>query len=165
MKESICSVYLRFGMNRVLSDYMENLYAPARDDFKRLSDNDRQSLRGIADAEQAVRKNFDSIRFVGFQTNADGHRHLVESDRLDVACTVDFGRAQGDMFQVELFYSIDGDSFRVVPMQRQQARGSLHSYSASFKIEGYGLQNINARIRPANEIIRRLYPDLVKWRD
>ena len=165
MKEAICSVYLKFSMNRVLSDYMKSLYAPARAEFDSLSEENHRDLSGISGMEQQIRNNWDSIRFVGFQTNVDGHRHLVESDRLEVTCSVDFGRAPSDLFRVELFYLIGADSFKAIPMERQQPHENPAVYRACFKIEGYGQQNINARIRPASDILHGLYPDLIKWRD
>ena len=48
-------------------------------------------------------------------------------------------------------------------MQLQNLENGIANYTCSFKVEGHGLQNLNARIKPANSIVQDLHQELVKW--
>ncbi len=50
-------------------------------------------------------------------------------------------------------------------MELKKKQDGEGHYTCSFKIEGYGPQNINVRIRPANKIVENLHPELIKWAD
>ena len=74
--------------------------------------------------------------------------------------------APPELFSVELFYMLDnGNSFRIIPMQLQSIKSALAYYECSFEIERYGLQSINARIKPADETVQDLHPELIKWNE
>jgi hypothetical protein len=41
--------------------------------------------------------------------------------------------------------------------------GSIAKYFFKYFIVGHGLRKIAIRLVPANELIRRSYPELIKW--
>ena len=41
----------------------------------------------------------------------------------------------------------------------------IAQYNCSFNLTGYGLQNMNVRVKPANETIENLHPEMIKWID
>lgn len=164
MKESIYSVCSKFNMNRVLSDYLTKLYKPAIDDYHRLSENNYQYLTEAVNHEDDILKHWDDIRFIDYASSLDKKDNIVEAETIEVNCTVDFGQASPQFFTVELFYSFDSkNKFEVIPMETQSKDKTRVHYRCSFEIQGYGIQNINCRIRPADKILWDLHPELMKW--
>jgi len=164
MKESIHSVCSKFNMNRVLSDYLTRLYKPAIDDYQRLSENNFQYLTEAIDYEDDIMKHWVNIRFTDCATSLDKKDHIVEAETIEVNCTVDFGQASPQLFTVELFYSFDNENkFEVIPMEAQGKNKTRVYYRCSFEIQGYGIQSMNCRLRPAHEILWDLHPELMKW--
>lgn len=164
MKESILSIYSKFNMNRVLLDYHEKFYLPAKRSIEKLCADGYRSLRDAAELEKQVLLYWDNVAFVHFSTSIDKSEYVSESDSVSVECTVNMGQAPLELFSVEVVYMRDNkSSFRIMPMKLQKREGSLAYYSCSFRLEGYGMQNMDARIRPADEVVRDLYPELVKW--
>jgi len=164
MKESIYSVCRKFNMNRVLSGYLEKLYVPAKNRFERLSGNNFQPLKEATSQEQLLLEHWDDVEFVHFATNMDTKDQLSETDVLEVQCAVNLGRGPAELFSVELLYMLDNEGkFKIVPMQRQSQKGAVAYYGCSLAIEGYGLQSLNARIKPSNEVLQDLHPELIKW--
>jgi hypothetical protein len=49
-------------------------------------------------------------------------------------------------------------------MSLKHREGKSAHYECSFEIEGYGLQNIDVRIRPADKTVQDLHPEMVKWK-
>ena len=116
--------------------------------------------------EGEVIRSFDKIRLTSFSTDADNKELLTKSDRVEAECRVDYNGADSKLFTAELFYMLDGSSkFKIIPMQPVSTDRSVVQYKCSFEIEGYGIQNINVRVRPGNEIIQDLHPELIKWKD
>ncbi|HUW20053.1 MAG TPA: alpha-glucan family phosphorylase [Sedimentisphaerales bacterium] len=166
MKESICSVCATFNMNRVLTCYLNKLYVPSRKHSAMLCKDNFHLLKEATEKEQEILKYWDKVEIAGLSTNVDKKDHIVEQERLEVHCAVDLDKASPELFCVELFYMrSNSDSFRVVPMQLESLKGTFANYACSFEIEGYGLQHINARIKPANETVQDLHPELVKWKE
>jgi hypothetical protein len=121
-------------------------------------------LREAAEKEREVLKYWDVIKFTEFSTGADKKDRLVQEDHLEVNCRVDFGNAPVELFRVELFHlRAKSDRFKVIDMARQDGEGPVVRYGCSFRIEDYGLQTINARIRPADDVVGDLHPELIKW--
>ena len=110
-------------------------------------------------------KYWGDITITSLATNIKNKYCLTEGETIEVKCSVEFGEAPAELFCVELFYMLDDDSrFKIIPMQLQGKDNTLVNYRCSFAIEGYGSQNINVRIKPANEIVQDLHPELIKWK-
>jgi starch phosphorylase len=166
MKESISSVCRNFNMNRVLMSYVRKLYVPSKNYFEGLCRDNFQPLREAKEQEQQVLKYWSAIKITDLSTSVDREDHVVEADRIDVRCTVNLGGAAAELFCVELFYMpYNDDSFKVIPMKLQNTDRSLAYYQCTFETEGYGLQNMNVRIKPANETVQDLHPELIKWKE
>lgn len=166
MKESISSACRIFNMNRVLMCYLDRLYIPSKSHFERLCENDCKLLKEATKQEQVILKYWDDIEFINFSTNIDKKEHLVEADRIEAWCTVNLGEAPPELFCVELFYMLRGkNDFKIIPMETKGRENTLGYYKCHFELEGYGLQNINVRIKPANEVVRDLHPELIKWNE
>ncbi len=166
MKESIMSACGNFNMNRVLVEYSKKYYAPAVKEHEILIANNRRLLKESVTTEVEILKVFSDIKIKELTTNLDKKDQVFEGDSLDARCTIDFGLAKPELFTVELFHMpADRQTFKIVPMQlkSKQSASNLVVYECSCKIEGYGVQLISARIRPADPIVQDLHPELIKW--
>jgi starch phosphorylase len=164
MKESITSVCGCFNMNRVLMEYLAKYYKPGADDFDKLAGDNFKYLKNAVSQEQEIVKCWDAIRFADFSTSLDKMERITEGDKLDVQAAVNLDYAPAELFSVELFYMFDDKrSFRVIPMRLNSRQGNVAYYECSFNIEGFGLHNINIRLRPADPTVRDLHPEMVKW--
>ena len=74
------------------------------------------------------------------------------------------GHAPTELFVVELFHMPgDRQSYKIIPMLFKSRQITYTYLECTTKIEGYGVQNISARIRPANPTVQDLHPEMVKW--
>jgi starch phosphorylase len=166
MKESIASVCRLFNMNRVILCYLNTLYLPSKKHFEKISDNDCLLTKQAVQLQDKILKYWDYIEFKSFITDIDKKEYLSELDNISALCTIDLGQADPNLFSVELFYILDTEgNFKIIPMQLDKMENAVAHYQCSFQIEGYGLQNINVRIRPENKIVQDLHPELIKWKD
>jgi len=166
MKESICSVGHEFSMNRVLSDYQRELYIPAMKELEAVEKDDYRLVREAMTAEREVLERWGRIAITEFSSNADRRNHLMEGESVTAECSLFLGEAAPEIFRVELFYLFDeGKDFRTIPMQLVTREGGTAHYVCSFNIEGYGIQGMNVRVKPADQLVEELHPELIKWRD
>jgi starch phosphorylase len=162
MKHSISSSCCFVSMNRVLMEYQSKYYKPAIRATTALWDNNRTALQEAAIDQARILKYWDKITVREFHTDADVRDHLVESEDLQVYCTVDLAGAASELFCVELFYQFAGQ-YAIIPMRLVEQNGNIARYEGRFDIQGYGKQNINARLRPANDVTCDLHPEWILW--
>jgi starch phosphorylase len=166
MKESMVSISQNFNMNRVLCDYFTKFYVPAGEEMMKITDNGYKLLKESVAGEKDVVRYFDRIKILSFTTDADTKEHVTKGEKIEARCSIDFQDAPADLCSVELFYMMDGAaSFKTLPMKPDSSQRSQVSYTGTFEIEGYGMQSVNVRVRPANQIVRDLHPELVKWKE
>jgi starch phosphorylase len=166
MRESICSVCQYFNMNRVLLEYLRKLYLPCRKEFERIVYDNYKLLKEAMGEEKEVLKYWNGLKLIHFSTDVDKRENIREGDSINIECSVHLGEARPDIFAVELFYLIDAKrNYKIIPLKLEKKEGDTGYYNGSFSIEGYGLQNINVRIIPANDIVRDIHPELIKWKD
>jgi starch phosphorylase len=164
MKDSLVSVCCDFNINRTLCDYLGKCYLPSMQDSGDLLKDDFQLL-GRADEEEVdVMKFWDNIKITSFSIDNGRKNRLTKGDIVTAHCAINFASAPIELFTVELFYMLDNNTrFKIFPTQLQSRNGDSADYTCSFKIEDYGLQNVNIRIKPADKIVQDLHPELVKW--
>ncbi|OQA02647.1 MAG: Glycogen phosphorylase [Planctomycetes bacterium ADurb.Bin401] len=161
IKESIFSVCQNFNINRMLCDYLKDCYMPAMQDSREMATDDYKMLRTAAGQEKDLIKYWDYIKIASYSSDIDEKEKLVKGDTVNVRCNVQTGQISSEMISVELFYLMDNNTkYKIIPMEMG---GSAGEYKCTFEIEGFGLQGINVRVRPANKIIQDLHPELIKW--
>ncbi|MDH7598603.1 MAG: alpha-glucan family phosphorylase [Sedimentisphaerales bacterium] len=163
MKASISSIFRFVNMNRVLLDYQDKFYVPALQYMQALSSDDYRQLRQAIQQRQAIISAWEKIRFIEFKTDADQASRLIEGQSLRTWCLVDLDQAPAELIRVELYYGFQDDRFTLIPMALVERNGNIGRFEATIQISGYGKQQINARIRPADPILQDLHPELIKW--
>ncbi len=166
MKDSVYSVCKNFNMNRMLCEYLKKLYIPARDISIYITSDNCKLLKEAISEEKEVLKFWDNVNFVSVNTNIEKREHLIEGEHLEIDCTVKLADAPPELFTVEIFYIYNQQrAYKILPMELSQQKDGTATYKHSLKIEGYGPQNLNIRIKPANKILQDIHPQLVKWKD
>lgn len=163
MKESLISVCHNFNINRMLCDYLKLCYLPAMRDSLELAENEYAMLKTVAQQEKDLLKYWDNVAIKSYSTNINEKERIVKGDIINIQCSVQLNQLSPDMVSVELFYMLENNTvYKIIPML---AADNPNEYKCSFEIEGYGLQNINIRLRPSNKTIQDLHPEMIKWAD
>lgn len=166
MKESIYSVSHEFNMNRTVADYLKKFYLPSREESRKIEDDNYKLFRESLPKEKEVLKHWDKVKITRSSTNTDKRSHVIEGETVEVECEVQLGEAAPELFRVELFRMEGQDGkCKTIPMEPVENKEGAGRYRCSFVIEGYGLQNLNVRLKPADALVEDLHPELVKWAD
>jgi hypothetical protein len=166
MKESIFTSCQKFNMNRVLDNYMKQYYIPSKKESDRLAADNYKALKESVSQESQVLKYWDVIKLSAFTTNIDKKLRLVEGDAVEVQCSLNVDAAPLELFKVELFYTFnENKEYTIIPMEPMGKDGGVAQYKCAFNLTGYGLQNMNVRVKPADETIENLHPEMLKWID
>jgi len=166
MKNSITSVCQDFNMTRMLRDYLEKFYIPAIKDSARISDGNHELLKQAIQEEREVLRHFNDVRITSFSTGTEKKGRLAEGESMEVQCSVRFGQARPELFNVELFYMYGNNkTYKILPMELASRQDGEVSYRHYLAIEGYGGQGLNVRIKPANAIVQDIHPELIRWKD
>lgn len=166
MKESIQSVLWKFNMNRVVDEYVKKFYITLAKESDRISQDHYKILKEAMAEESKVFQHWGNINFKNFSMNIEKESHLTEGKKIEAECWIQLGETPPQLLRVEVFYLYNEDrNFKIIPMELKEKKNGEGHYTCSFKIDGYGPQNINARVRPANDIVGNLHPELIKWAD
>lgn len=164
MKESVYSVCCQFNMNRMLAEYVDKFYVPAKVAVEQLARDHRQALKQARHDAREVMAAWERITIGGFATSADKQEMVTEGERVEVTCMVNLNGAPAGLFAVELFYTLqDRNEPQVLPLQPRNPGVSPTVFAGDFEISGRGLLSMNARVKPSSPLLQDLYPDLVKW--
>lgn len=164
IKQSIYSVGYEFTMRRVLTDYMRKLFMPALEASRAVARDDHRPLKEALAEEADVLKWWSDVKVTSFFTSADKRDHLDEGEKIEAECRVRLGEAPPEIFKIELFYLYNQErDYKLVPMQLLKKESGEGHYACSFHIQGYGIQGVNVRIKPAGQFVEELHPELIKW--
>ncbi len=164
MRRSIATACRDFNMNRVLAEYTQKFYVPAKQQIAKLSADNHEPLRKALEGEQAILDHWDKVGIHSLSTSVDKKDRVSQGDRVEVRCTVDFDGASPELFGVELYFGrSETDDLSVLPMTPEDTGGPARSYTCSFDIAEHGLLSMNARVRPLDPVLQDLHPELIKW--
>ncbi len=164
MRRSIGTACGDFNMTRVLAEYARKFYVPAKQQLAGLTANNRERLKKVLEGEQPILNYWDKVFIRDLSTTVDKKGRVSTGDRVEVRCVVDFGGLAHDLLRAELYLTRnDSDEFRIIPMEPGETHGLSRTYTCAFNLEGHGLLNMNARLRPADPVLQDLHPELIKW--
>ena len=164
-KESMKSCIPRFNSARMVMDYVQYLYAPARDQYKKLSDNDCESARKLAFWKQKIIEQWPHVRMSrvddavlaiqdGEHAPIQVRAYLNGLDAEDVAVECLVGHLDNDEFisQESYFLQYDGSD------------NHDHMFSLQLKPEHSGLNYYKLRMYPYNKSLsHRLESGFMIW--
>ena len=165
MKESLFTTCCNFSMNRVLCNYMQQAYLPAKEASDAIAENNYQPLKQAMKEEETILKCWDKLQITSLSSSIEKVDHVTEDESIVIECTVDFDAAPAELFKVELFYIYaEEQRYKIFPMELSKKQGSLGHYQYTLKVKGYGSQSMNVRLIPANPILQDIHPELIKWK-
>ncbi len=165
MKESIFTVTRGFSIARMLREYDRKFYTPALEHAARLCADHGSAVKEIAARARRLQEHWDKVAFRAVESDLERRKTVFTEDAVSFSCYVELGDLEPEEIDVELFYWRErGDETEAVKLQFQE-RGEDRTarYHGAVTLRAHGLQEIDARIVPADPRVRDLYPNLVKW--
>jgi Glucan phosphorylase len=175
MKYAIYTACKHFSINRALLEYLQKFYVPSLNNLQVLSKNEFFYLKELAKKARLLKENWAKVNFVRSYDNIVSEE-LFEETTVEFTAEVDLANIPPELITVELVcikgleeeVSASSDEnreldFTVFPFEFLGMEGSIAKYFLKYFIVGHGLRKIAIRLVPANELIRRSYPELIKW--
>lgn len=110
-------------------------------------------------------KNKDS-----FLSNQYFREATWEDSEIEIKVEVEFGDLPKELVTVELVCIKEmgleeeiSKEFSFVPLELEKTENGKAFYSIKYQLYGHGLRKVGVRVVPSNEILRRAYPELIKW--
>lgn len=168
MKESIASNGPVFNTDRMLEDYTRQLYVPASNSGRAMTDNHCDEARRLAEWKDRVRTLWHQVRI---QADGPATSEVSVGESVEFSATVKLGKLTPQDVAVELFVApvVNGQlgAAEVIDMKGSKGRNgnsSSVSYVATFKPALNGNYAFGVRAIPANEaLVSRQEMGLVRW--
>ncbi len=167
MRSAMYISYKQFSINRVISEYVENLYAPALSSYEFLKKDSFLNLRKLVEEKDYILENWKGIKILNvYDKREDGIELTVELELSGLS-------PQSVEVQVTFIKEIIHNSSRGLEETRES---SFKSFELPFKeyrdnkAVFYGfypqssIKHYSIRVVPKNPFIRRAYPDLIIWK-
>ncbi len=167
MKHSIETVCCGFNMHRTVREYITRFYLPERQMQERILDDNGALLRQMAEHRKTIDAVWPKLAVRDFFTNVSG-RMPVSGEQMQIECYIYLDDTDEKLFAAEAFYVHDDGKRRVstvdLPFVERYPDG-VAKFVGSFPLTGTGLQEVSARLVPADPDFREIYPQYVKWKD
>ncbi|MDP9222832.1 MAG: alpha-glucan family phosphorylase [Actinomycetota bacterium] len=166
MKASVATLGPFVTADRMLRDYIEQLYEPAARQGRAMAAESYERARDLARWKAAVRETWDEIGVA--QVQGDTLAGNVGEERT-IAATVRLGTLSADDVSVQLGHGrvgAGGDlvGMRLIDMQPEHSENGTCTYRGSFVTTGVGLYGFTVRVLPAHpDLINRFDLGLVEW--
>ena len=169
MKAAMRKLAPAYNTNRMVRDYCEKFYVPAKARWEELTGGDMAAARGLAEWKDWLWDRFAQVRVQGVQDDMDGASHVGKSVRVDA--TVTLGEVPPSHVQVQLYHGrldVDGQlqhgqATEMTSQGEPDAQGRLH-YTADILCGHSGLAGYTVRVLPRHDAL----PDaremgLIRW--
>ncbi|MGC8965344.1 MAG: alpha-glucan family phosphorylase [Caldimicrobium sp.] len=169
MKRALYTACKNFTMNRVLLEYLKKFYLPAYERYRLLGENNFELLKKTEEERKILSENWDKLKILSFSPDLSGEI-IWEDTEIELNLEVDLGGIPQELLQAEVVSirefeteeSVERD-FEFIPLEISKVEGSRAFYTTKYRFYGHGLRKLGARILPKNDILRRAYPELIKW--
>ncbi|MFN4196469.1 MAG: alpha-glucan family phosphorylase [Caldimicrobium sp.] len=170
MKRAFYIACKNFSINRVLLDYFKKFYEPMFKTEKLLAADNYAYLKKLNEERKLLAQNWNKIKILKFATNIETEVIWEESE-LIVSVEVELGNIPPELIKVELICikeksidEIDGSKeIDFQPLELEKLEQSKAFYTLRSPLYGHGLRKLGVRVIPANPIIRKAYPEMIKW--
>jgi starch phosphorylase len=165
MKKSMTTLLDRFTINRMLGEYMDRYYAPAVRNLQALLGDGLVTLRKSLAAADKIREVWSKVDIREIRTDIDGRGVTTTGDTVGVSCRVSLDDADPDLFGVQIFYYREReDEYAAIPLEFVERDGAkVGLFRGHFTLTSSGVQGFSVRLVPADETVRALFPELIKW--
>ncbi len=170
MKRAFYIACKYFSINRVLLEYFEKFYLPIFKAEKALSKENFALIKELENKRKMLSNHWNQLKIIAFKTNLESEA-LWEDTEVEIFVEVELGNLSPELIKVELV-CIRETSFEeekltqeinFIPLELVKREGNRAFYTLKYHLYGHGLRKLGVRIIPEDEIIRRAYPELIKW--
>lgn len=167
MKNSIVTTSSKFNMQRAVREYFHNFYFPQMEVSERISRNDFELLKKINKHKKEIDAIWPKVYLRDYFTSING-KTPVSGEEVNIDCYVYLDDANENLLSVEVLYCYGNDicDYIKTPLSfAEKYQDKVAKYSGKVVLKGNGQQEISARIVPADQDFREIYPEYVKWRE
>ena len=168
IKNTIAQVACNFTTNRMLTDYVDQYYAPQAVRTGELQDNDFATAREIARWKKRVRREWPSVRVIS-RSQPQPSYDLTEKDPLHSQVVIALGELRPEDIGVELVFAQSDRHGQlhianVTPLEVVSEADGEATYAASVMPEKTGAYQVGLRIFAKNPLLpHRQDFECVKW--
>ncbi|MCD4820277.1 MAG: alpha-glucan family phosphorylase [Candidatus Cloacimonetes bacterium] len=162
MKYSIYDVGLGFNTHRMLRDYIDEFYIPSMNTMQEISKNSFEKLDYVLNMEQEIKKFWNEVEIVDCKTKLQIGEIINSGKSVDFEVKLKIANAPVDLFIIELFYRLNDNDHKVIPMILKDKADDFATFKVDFKVIGAGEQSYNIRLRPKYCDFKK-FPQYVKW--
>jgi starch phosphorylase len=168
MKACMSNLLPKFNTNRMVQEYVQQLYLPARGRAAALGAEDLKESKALAHQKDRLRNAWGKLRVV--EVRADTSRTLGVRDKLDLTAVAELGELRPEEVCVQAYVGIldnDGRITSGVPMDltHQEDLGQgRHRFVGQIAPSTSGRHGFALRIVPGGAMFRGIQePGLIHW--
>jgi starch phosphorylase len=170
MKNSMRTLCPYFNTDRMVAEYTEKFYVPARTSLRVLQDDDVTGGRALTAWVAKVRSNWNMVSVD--HVDVDVTKRVYVRQSIPVTAYVRLGDLTSDDVAVDLYLGLMDvthtlERGRIVPLEWQAQRSDgTHVYAGELRCETSGLHGFSVRVLPQHEHLIDPYSlGLVYWKD
>ncbi|WP_408956296.1 alpha-glucan family phosphorylase [Natroniella sp. ANB-PHB2] len=162
MKESMVTNASEYSTDRMVEEYTERLYIPALKRGNKLSDNNYQEAKKLAEWKDKLRNNWHNINLT-VQEQAKGNYNINE--RINLSVQVNLGKLKPVDVKVEVYLATAKDKVENIPMKlKEEGKNGLYIYTAEINLGESGSYDYTFRVVPNYEKLAKKHElGLIKW--
>lgn len=154
-RESMKSCIPRFNAMRMVNDYVEQFYAPARDQYRELESDNRVYATELAKWKQKVRQNWHTVTI---ERMDEATASLIYGDILPIQVKTKLEGLDPEDVIVECLIGVENSQGEFVieerhHLQHAQQEGSMHTFKLGLEPSECGLKTYQIRIYPYNKYL------------
>jgi starch phosphorylase len=168
MKISLANITPRFSCQRMLAEYMSELYQPAHNLWLALSRDDFEAARRKASWEARVAEAWDRVRFIKIEEGPEDQ--VMSGSPVRVRATVDLAGLKPSDVRIEAVIGHIGlngqlEATRALPLVPIEEHGTAVTFANEFTVQQTGRLGYSVRISPNhfNNPLTRPVNSLLKW--
>ncbi|MFC2173925.1 hypothetical protein ACFLU6_15065 [Acidobacteriota bacterium] len=168
MKQSMKHLCPSFNTNRMVHDYTTRYYLPAMDRYERLSENDFERAKGLANYQERVHQNWSQVQFIDIKPSISGN--VPVGSRFAVHVWLTLGPIKPEEVSVQLYHGPIGVAGQIeragvvnMDFAGTEDDGS-HHYVGPCPCLYTGLYGCSVRVLPRHEdLVQPFQNGLILW--
>ena len=170
MKASIKMGLSFFTSHRMVGEYYTKFYQPARENYRRLTENDCAEAGKLVKLRQRLRENWKEIHISRPHADRETTQFHV-GDEFTVSVEVNLGKLKPEEVEVQVYYGpVDSynqiiTSHRVAMELAEKKDDSAYLYSRSIACERTGRYGFTVRVVPSGNDWNAVTPGFMTWTD
>lgn len=169
MKNSIKELGTNFNSHRMLNNYLERYYMPAKDMQERLSEGGAQQARELSSWLKHIREKWDGLQIERVESSSS--ETIYKGSKIEVMGWIHLNEINPENIQVECYHGpLDNDykitDPRKIEMKLQKMEGQTGLFRTQITCNHGGRYGYTVRVLPGHKNLAVNYlPGLMKWHE